>query len=71
MGIVGRTGAGKSSLMVSLFRLIEAADGYVEIDGFRLADLGLHDLRSSLTILPQVGIWHVLEYVVANDTELC
>ena len=54
MGIVGRTGAGKSSLTLCLFRLIEAAGGCIKIDGINIASLGLHDLRSKLTILPQV-----------------
>ncbi|XP_063439571.1 multidrug resistance-associated protein 1-like isoform X1 [Mytilus trossulus] len=53
VGIVGRTGAGKSSLMMALFRLIEASDGSIVIDGQRISDMGLHDLRSKLTILPQ------------------
>ncbi|KAK3754081.1 hypothetical protein RRG08_024158 [Elysia crispata] len=53
VGIVGRTGAGKSSLTVALFRLIEAASGSIVIDGIPIANLGLHDLRSRLTILPQ------------------
>ncbi|XP_048239875.1 multidrug resistance-associated protein 1-like [Haliotis rufescens] len=53
VGIVGRTGAGKSSLTLSLFRLIEAAGGQIIIDGVDVSTLGLHDLRKRLTILPQ------------------
>ncbi|PVD27629.1 hypothetical protein C0Q70_12795 [Pomacea canaliculata] len=53
VGIVGRTGAGKSSMTLSLFRLIEACNGCIMIDGVNIADIGLHDLRSRITILPQ------------------
>ncbi len=54
MGIIGRTGAGKSSLTLALFRIIESAGGLISIDGLRIPDLGLHQLRSKLPILPQV-----------------
>lgn len=53
IGIVGRTGAGKSSMTLSLFRIIEAAGGKIVIDGINIADIGLHSLRSRLTIIPQ------------------
>ncbi|XP_077415304.1 multidrug resistance-associated protein 1 isoform X2 [Vanacampus margaritifer] len=53
VGIVGRTGAGKSSLTLGLFRIIEAAEGQIFIDEVNIAELGLHDLRSRVTIIPQ------------------
>jgi ATP-binding cassette, subfamily C (CFTR/MRP), member 1 len=53
IGVVGRTGAGKSSLTLSLFRIIEAADGFISIDGLNTSTIGLKDLRSRLAIIPQ------------------
>uniref|UniRef100_A0A8C2F3V1 ABC-type glutathione-S-conjugate transporter n=1 Tax=Cyprinus carpio TaxID=7962 RepID=A0A8C2F3V1_CYPCA len=53
IGIVGRTGAGKSSLALGIFRILEAAKGQIFIDGINIAEIGLHDLRSRITIIPQ------------------
>ncbi|XP_063229527.1 ATP-binding cassette sub-family C member 3-like [Bacillus rossius redtenbacheri] len=53
VGIVGRTGAGKSSITLGLFRIIEPAGGAILIDGIDVTTLGLHTLRSRLTIIPQ------------------
>ncbi|XP_005366979.1 multidrug resistance-associated protein 6 [Microtus ochrogaster] len=53
VGIVGRTGAGKSSLAWGLLRLQEAAEGDIWIDGVPITHVGLHTLRSRITIIPQ------------------
>jgi len=53
IGIVGRTGSGKSSFLLGLFRLVEAASGKIEMDGLDIAQLGLLTLREGLAIIPQ------------------
>ncbi|KAK7205781.1 P-loop containing nucleoside triphosphate hydrolase protein [Myxozyma melibiosi] len=53
VGIVGRTGAGKSTIATAFFRFLEADEGKIVIDGIDISTIGLHDLREALAIIPQ------------------
>ncbi|XP_059153099.1 multidrug resistance-associated protein 1-like [Physella acuta] len=77
IGIVGRTGAGKSSISMALFRMIESAEGSIIIDGIDIAEVGLHDLRSRITIIPQDPVlfsgtlrFNLDPFNVYSDTEI-
>ncbi|XP_062982827.1 multidrug resistance-associated protein 1-like isoform X2 [Elgaria multicarinata webbii] len=56
IGIIGRTGAGKSTLTNCLFRILERTRGKIIIDGIDISTIGLHDLRGNLNIIPQSSL---------------
>ncbi|GLC35697.1 hypothetical protein PLESTB_000485000 [Pleodorina starrii] len=53
VGVAGRTGCGKSTLMMTLYRLVEPSSGTIRIDGYDICAMGLYDLRSRLSLVPQ------------------
>jgi ABC-type multidrug transport system fused ATPase/permease subunit len=53
VAVVGRTGAGKSTLSLAFFRIVPITSGSITIDGLDISDIGLYDLRSNLTMIPQ------------------
>lgn len=55
IGLLGRTGSGKSTLAMSILRFVDPVEGKIFIDGIDISSIGLYDLRSSLTFIPQVS----------------
>jgi ABC-type multidrug transport system fused ATPase/permease subunit len=52
IGVVGRTGAGKSTICLSLSRIVEIASGQIVIDGVNITELPLNELRKRITVIP-------------------
>lgn len=67
IGIVGRTGAGKSSLTLALFRIIEPIEGNIDIDSINTSNIGLYDLRYHLNIIPQEA--HAFEGTIRQNLD--
>lgn len=55
VGVAGRTGCGKSTLFLALFRIVEPCGGHIVIDGLDIGSIGLRDLRSRLALVPQAS----------------
>jgi ABC-type cobalamin/Fe3+-siderophores transport system ATPase subunit len=68
IGVVGRTGAGKSTLIMAMFRLAELTEGRIQIDGITTTTLSMKELRSRIAIIPQVCTC-VIVFVCVSTSE--
>jgi len=62
IGVVGRTGAGKSTISISLSRIVELLSGSIFIDGVDISDLNLEEIRKRITVIPQVNFYYFNRY---------
>ncbi|KAJ2892797.1 hypothetical protein IWW38_003080 [Coemansia aciculifera] len=69
VGIVGRTGSGKSSLLYALLRIVELESGAISIDSMNISKAGLHDLRQSISVVPQTSTAALLEGTLRNNID--
>lgn len=66
IGVAGRTGCGKSTLMMALYRIVEPSGGRIIIDSCDTSQMGLADLRSRLALVPQVCLPPIFDILLTN-----
>ena len=70
IGIVGRTGAGKSTICLSLHRIMEIAQGFISVDGIDIRELELHQLRKRITVIPKESLLALLDSILIQKAKI-